>query len=139
MSLFILDTDILSLYWEGNEPVRSRVDAHGPGGVAITVISAEEQVSGWYTLVRQAKQNNDLARAYQRLADCIAFLAGWRILSFTEPAITRYDQLKAMKFNVAKMDLRIAAIVLENGGTLVTRNLRDFQRVPGLSLENWAV
>jgi tRNA(fMet)-specific endonuclease VapC len=61
-----------------------------------------------------------------------------QILSFTEPAIARYEQLKAMKLNVAKMDLRIAAIALEAGGTLVTRNLRDFQRIPNLPMENWA-
>jgi tRNA(fMet)-specific endonuclease VapC len=37
------------------------------------------------------------------------------------------------------MDLRIAAITLENAGILITRNLRDFQRIPNLSVENWAV
>jgi tRNA(fMet)-specific endonuclease VapC len=61
------------------------------------------------------------------------------ILSFTQPAITRYTYLKAQKLGVKKMDLSIAAIVLENNATLVTRNRRDFQRVPGLTIENWAV
>jgi tRNA(fMet)-specific endonuclease VapC len=44
-----------------------------------------------------------------------------------------------MKLNIGKMDLRIAAITLEIGGTVVTRNLRDFQRIPNLRVENWAV
>lgn len=35
------------------------------------------------------------------------------------------------------MDLRIASIVLANGATLLSRNLRDFDRVPGLRVENW--
>ncbi len=44
-----------------------------------------------------------------------------------------------MKLQVRRMDLRIAAIILEHGGALVTRNLRDFQQIPNLPLENWAV
>ena len=89
--------------------------------------------------MRQAKKPDEVARAYQELADSVAALARWQIFPFPEPAILRYEQLKAMKLNVAKMDLRIAAITLENGGILVTRNLKDFQRVPGLPLDNWAV
>ena len=61
-----------------------------------------------------------------------------QILDFTEPAIIRYNALLALKLNVGKMDLRIAAIALEAGATVITRNLRDFQRVPELACENWA-
>ena len=43
-----------------------------------------------------------------------------------------------MKLGVRRMDLRIASIALENSATLVTRNVCDFQRVPGLIVENWA-
>jgi len=37
------------------------------------------------------------------------------------------------------MDLRIAAIALEEGCVVVTRNVRDFWRIPGLIVENWAI
>ena len=53
------------------------------------------------------------------------------------PALARYEALRRMKLNVRKIDLRIAAIVLEIGATLVSRNLRDFRRVPGLVVEDW--
>ena len=40
---------------------------------------------------------------------------------------------------VRKTDLRIAAVTLENNGVLVTRNVRDFQHIPNLIIENWAL
>jgi tRNA(fMet)-specific endonuclease VapC len=43
-----------------------------------------------------------------------------------------------MKFNVRKMDLRIAAVVQEAKATLVTRNSRDFAQVPGLVFVDWS-
>ena len=52
MSLFVLDTDTLSLYWRGDLTVRQRVDAQPSTDVAITVMSVDEQLTGWYTLVR---------------------------------------------------------------------------------------
>jgi tRNA(fMet)-specific endonuclease VapC len=35
------------------------------------------------------------------------------------------------------MDLRIASVVLDHSATLITRNRRDFERVPGLMIEDW--
>jgi tRNA(fMet)-specific endonuclease VapC len=139
MSLYVLDTDILTLYRNGHTLITQRIEADLSPDLAITVMSVEEQLSGWYTMLRQVSQPPDLARAYQELADSTQFLGGWDILSFTEPAITQYDRLATMKLNVRKMDLRIAAITLEHGGILVTRNLRDFQRVPNLIVEDWSV
>jgi tRNA(fMet)-specific endonuclease VapC len=139
MTQHILDTDILSLLQRGHPKVSQAVAARRPSEIAITVISLEEQLSGWYVLLRKARRPEDLARAYQRLAETVSSLARLTILPFTLSGITRYQHLSRMKLRVRRMDLRIAAIVLEQGGTLVTRNSRDFVRVPGLVLEDWSV
>jgi tRNA(fMet)-specific endonuclease VapC len=139
MSLYVLDTDILSLYQRGHPAVSQRCRACAPDELAITVISIEEQLSGWYSLLRRARKPDRLAEVYRHLAGQVRFLANWNILEYDEPAIKRYDRLSALKLNVKKMDLWIAAVVLERGGTLITRNTRDFGRIPGLTLEDWTL
>ena len=138
MSLFVLDTDTLVLFQEGHEVVCRHVLSHPMEELAISVITVEEQLSGWYTLLRRAKSAQKLASAYQRLADSILLLSQFRILSFTESAIAEFQQLKTRKLGVKHMDIRIAAIARDHAGTLVTRNLRDFQRIPGLAIEDWS-
>lgn len=138
MSLYLLDTDILQLFQEGNAAVVDRVRAVGPADLGISVITVEEQLSGWYTQVRKAKRPDRLAWAYRRLAANVRFLAQIQVLDFDERAIQRYEDLRRLKLKVGKMDLRIAAIALEHGAILVTRNLRDFDLVPSLTIEDWS-
>ena len=138
MMLYILDTDILTHFQAGQPAVLAHVRACPADQLAISIISVEEELRGWYTMLRRAKKPDQLARAYQRLTEAVRFFANLRILSFTEPAIARYEQLRKSCSAIGKNDLRIAAIVLENGGTLVTRNLSDFQSIPGLTIEDWS-
>lgn len=139
MSLYILDTDTLSLYQHGHAAITARILALTPGELAITVLSVEEQITGRYASLRKARQTDELARAYKHLADTVQMLSGVPILSFTEQAILRYSRLLALKLGVGKMDLRIGAVALETKGVLVTRNLRDFRRIPNLVVEDWSV
>jgi tRNA(fMet)-specific endonuclease VapC len=139
MSLYVLDTDILTLYQRGHPLVCQRVNSHPAQELAITVMSVEEQLSGWYTLLRQAKKRDQTAHAYDQLIDSVQFHSRWRILPYPVSTMSRYDSLKKTKIRIGKTDLQIAAITFENYGTLVTRNLRDFQQTPGLPLENWSV
>jgi tRNA(fMet)-specific endonuclease VapC len=139
MSLFVLDTDHLTLYYHGDPIVVQRVDARPPTELAITILTVDEQLTGWYTLTRQARRPEEIARAYAHLGEAVMRLGHWRILPYTESAIAQVAQLKALRLNVRLMDLRIAAVALENQAVVVTRNRRDFGRVPGLSVEDWSV
>jgi len=138
MNLYVLDTDMLQLFQDDNPEVIAHVRATKRESITISVVTVEEQLSGWYTQLRQAKDHNRLAWAYRRLAVTIRFLSQIQILDFDEPAIRRCQQLKKLKLKVRKMDLRIAATVLECDAILVTRNVRDFQQVPGLQIEDWS-
>jgi tRNA(fMet)-specific endonuclease VapC len=138
MSLYVLDTDIMTLYQHGHPGVVQQVLAHPVAQLAIAVISVEEELTGWYTKLRQARKRDQLARAYQRLSESVPFFARFQILSFTEPAIVRYDSLRVAYRKIGKNDLRIAAIALEHGASVVTRNSHDFKQVAGLTIEDWS-
>lgn len=43
-----------------------------------------------------------------------------------------------VKIKIGRMDLRIAAVALEHGTILVSRNTRDFRKVPALQIEDWS-
>lgn len=95
-------------------------------------------MSGWYAQLRQAKRPERLAWAYRRLTATVRFLSRVQIVDFDEAAIQRYEQLKKHKAKAGTNDLRIAATVLERDAILVTRNVRDFQKIPDLRTEDWS-
>jgi tRNA(fMet)-specific endonuclease VapC len=138
MPLYVLDTDTLVLLQQANRAVACRTLAIAPTEIATTVIKVEEQLRGWYALVRRARQPPQIAHAYQRLADTVTGLSLLQILSFNERAIEKFGELKSLKLRVKHMDLRIAAIALIHGGVLVTRNVQDFVVIPNLVVEDWS-
>ena len=138
MTQFILDTDVLTLIQAGHPEIGPRFLQQPPDSVAITVLSVEEQLSGWYTQLRKAKRPDRLAWVYRRLTENIRFLARLQVLTYDEKAMQRFEQLRKQKIKIGRTDLGIAATVLEHGATLVTENIRDFKQVPGLKIASWS-
>lgn len=139
MSLFILDTDHLVLLAQGHAAVTQRCLGVPAGDLAISIVSIEEQLGGWYTMVRKARHSLDrLERAYRGLSQTIEIAASLRVVPFTRAALERHVELKRSLRRVGRMDLAIAAIALEHGATIVTRNRSDFEQVPGLLIEDWS-
>ena len=139
MSGFLLDTDTLTLAQFGHAVVIANLASHSTSDVALPVISLQEQMRGWLSRLPRLTTPPQLRDWYDRLVD--RMFPVWRrypILSFTEPAILRFEQLRALKLNIGLMDLRIAASALENKSTVVTRNQRDFGRGPALPIDDWS-
>jgi tRNA(fMet)-specific endonuclease VapC len=74
--------------------------------------------------------------AYARLKLTVKYFTGMQVLDFDLTAHTQYLELRRQGINIGFQDLKIASIVLSQSGILVTRNLRDFEKVPGLQIEN---
>jgi tRNA(fMet)-specific endonuclease VapC len=137
VTLYVLDTDILSLHQAGHPVVSQRVLAHPAPDLAITVITVEERFPDGTPCCAAAAHPTVWLwpiRGWRK-----PFLAQFAILPFPESAIRRFEQLLTLRLRIGSNDLRIAAITLENSAILVSRNLRDFGRVPGLTVEDWSV
>lgn len=135
---FILDTDTLSLFQRKHPVVMASVLAHR-NHTAISTITVEEQFGGWFSRLRQARTSTEYAAVSGYLASAMEMLSQFRVVPMTEAAILRFQSLMKQKLNIGGNDLRIAAIALEGGATVVSRNLRDFGRVPGLIAVDWSV
>ncbi len=138
MIQYILDTDIITLAQRGHSVVGAHLGTRPANTVAITVISVEEQLSGWYTRLRRAKKRKELAETYSRFTNAIRFLSRVQLVTFSESAIIRFEALCKSHRGIGKNDLRIAAIALEHNAIVATRNVIDFQCIPGLQVEDWS-
>lgn len=61
------------------------------------------------------------------------------MLKFDRDAYNCYTDLVSQRIRIGTRDLRIAAVVMSKNAILVTRNRRDFERVPGLRFEDWTI
>jgi tRNA(fMet)-specific endonuclease VapC len=136
--MWVLDTDTLTLWFRGDPSIVQHVGAHTPDDLAVSIITVEEVLSGWYRLIRRAQDDEQLARAYRWLQQSVEFFRHVRILPFEASAIQRYRSLRKGHRRVGTNDLRIAAIVLESGAILVSRNVSDFAGIADLRVEDWS-
>jgi tRNA(fMet)-specific endonuclease VapC len=140
MSTHLLDTDIITLIQFGHAAAIGRLSAHADADVALSAISFQEQISGWLARLNTLTAPPQLADWYDRLvARMFPVWRRYQMLPFSLAAILRFQHLRSLRLNVGLMDLRLAAVALENNLTVVTRNLRDFGRIPGLQTEDWSV
>ena len=139
MTLFLLDTDHLTLLERGHARVLKNVVSHATDPIAICVITVIEQLEGWQGALHQAKQDSKRELIYRQIAHTVESLSSWPVLTYTVPAMARRRALLRMRLNVGSNDLKIAAIALEHQATVVTRNIRDFARIPGLAYVDWTI
>lgn len=132
--MYLFDTDIMSRVVKAAPP-RALVErlTRVPRALQFTTsINAAEIVYGAYRTARR----DDLIRAFEELVLCrltvLPFdLESARIFGALKASLERRGQPRS------EPDLRIAAIGLQHGLTVVTGNVRHFSGIPGLAVENW--
>lgn len=141
MTLYVMDTDHISLIERGYPSIRNRivVAEKRSDRVFTTVVSVEEQFAGRISQIRRVRDPERLGLAYRRLKGTFALFADLDVLDYDAAADERFRELRKVGIRIGTQDLRIASIVLSNEGILLTRNLRDFEKVPGLMTQDWSV
>ena len=125
MIRFLIDADSAVYAMSGDyEVMRTRITSCEPGEIAMSAISYAEVAFGSY------------AGKPPPPAVLEAFIRAIPLVPFDEAAARAYAQLP---FKRARFDRLLAAHGLSIGATVVTNNEDDFEDVPGLKVENWAV
>ena len=75
-------------------------------------------------------------RTYFEFENILKDFSEMQLLSFDRKAAEVFDELNQQRLRVGSMDLRIAAIAIANQMTLLTQNTVDFERIPGLSIDD---
>lgn len=128
----LLDTDVCIEFLRGaNSSVRDNLLARSPAEISLCSVVKAELLFG-------AHHSQHVAANLRKLRE---FFAPFASAAFEDAAAASYGilraQLRGAGSEIGANDLLIAAIAIANQMTLVTHNHREFQRVPGLQLEQW--
>ena len=132
--LYLLDTNVCIGYLRGrNALLRQRVLAHPVADIRLcSVVKAELFVGALRSL-----------RPVAERAKVDAFVKPLVSLSFNDAAAEVFAplslHLESLGTPIGPYDLQIAAIALVHGLTVVTHNVAEFGRVPGLAVADWEV
>ena len=128
---YLLDTNTLIYAQKRQGRCLERIEAHPPENLLWSVVSVQELV---YGMGKSAYP--------ERMKDYLAALKHlYTVLDFDMACAQRAGQLRAQLelqgTPIGPYDLQLAATALAHGITVVSRNTREFARVPGLLLEDW--
>ncbi len=139
--MYLLDTDHLGILQRETQPefgrLTARIAEFEPSDFFVSIVSFHEQVAGWYTYLHRAKDPTNVIKAYTMFETILKDFASMQVLGFGRDAAEAFDEWRDIRVRVGTMDLRIAAIARANLLTVLTRNRRDFERIPGVSVEDW--
>jgi tRNA(fMet)-specific endonuclease VapC len=136
MTTYLLDTNTVSYFLRNHSPtLSSRLMGMAPEALAISVITAGELRFG----VKRLGPGQRAAALDQRLDQ---ILEAFATLPLPPNAGAHYAatraHLEAKGTPIGGNDLWIAAHALAGDMTVITNNLHEFQRVPGLKVEDWS-
>lgn len=133
MSRYLLDTNACIAWLRNNEPITRRIVLAGKGHIWLC---APVKAELWFGACKSQQVGENQARLHQ-------FFANLPSLPFDDDAAEHFGDIRAALARQGKpigpYDLQIAAIARAHSLVVVTRNTREFARVPGLIVEDWQI
>jgi tRNA(fMet)-specific endonuclease VapC len=140
--MYLLDTDHISLIDRGTDEgqrIIRRLAGIPEEDVAVSVVSYEEQTRGLLAQVARIRAVDQQIAWYERLEKLLQFYSTMPLVSFDTAVVEQFQALWVQRIRIGTMDLKIAATALAHDATLLTRNAKDFSKVPGLRLHDWSL
>lgn len=127
---YLVDTDWVIHYLNGDEGVQERLDALAPSGIAVSVITLAEVYQGVF--YSRDPEGNEL--------QFMRFLAGCEVLGLNDTICRLFarerGRLTAAGRVIGDFDILIGVTAVHHGLTLLSNNRRHFERISGLTMES---
>ncbi|MCB0361100.1 MAG: type II toxin-antitoxin system VapC family toxin [Bdellovibrionales bacterium] len=133
---YLLDTNALIHLFQAKEPINSKVRSCEPGDICISGFTEAEILYGVENSSPEFREQNRIARA-------LGMQPFQRIYHDSNVSI-EYGRIKAhlnknnIYFPSNELDIFIAATAIAKNLVLITQNIRDFDAIPNLTIENWS-
>lgn len=140
--MYILDTDTATLflhYADQYPNLRKKVESIPAQQIWISIVTVTEFMRGALNYLKKREQKGEFVIGFELASTLIADLKKLQILPFDDHAEKIYKAMPASVKRIGTRDCQIAAIAISLGFTVITRNTRDFQRIPDVQFVDWTV
>jgi tRNA(fMet)-specific endonuclease VapC len=131
--MYLLDTNIISYWMRGDQSIIARIKKHAPSDLSLSTITLAEI---WYGIEKSPVKKKERQSKIEKISSVLS------IYPFDEAAAGSYAviraQLEKKGIVISERDTQIAAIAAANRLTVVTHNVKEFQHIENLTIEDWA-
>ncbi|MCU0548149.1 MAG: type II toxin-antitoxin system VapC family toxin [Leptolyngbya sp. Prado105] len=140
---YLFDTDHISIYQRRSGQSYINLASHlvrfPLSDFSVSIVTVQEQILGSHAYINRAKRREDVVRGYGMMSQAMRDLTIFEIVDFGDAEARIFEQFNVDKIQLKVMDARIAAIAISRGLILLTRNQRDFDKVPNLKTQDWTL
>ena len=132
--MYLLDTNIFSYWMRGDLRLIQKIKCYSPSELSLSTITLAEI---YYGIAKSPVKKKERRLKIERIKSHL------EIYPFNESAALKYGEIRASLERqgqvISERDLQIAAIALSKKLCVVTHNAKEFDRIAGLKVEDWAI